>query len=526
MTSKSFTIGNKRFSYSKSTVSIAIAIFVAAVVIVRFYRITSNDFVFYDEGMYLGYNRAFLELVAANPPKNLQEYFIITGLIFKTALTTAKALWFYLLNLRVFVTGPEGYYVARLISAIAGIGVVGLSFMFARRYFKSTPVAVLTAIFLSILPSHVFYSRLGMQESFSGLLFLAGLYLFVFSKRGLSARLAWAALLMAAVYFTNYRMIVAPILIAIAQIWMDQSAKQKIDWQKLAVFGGIFAGMIIGIGLLDGGVNLYVNFGWMFHQAGESQAYRQGVNFLSFPYYVFDLEHPLFAIAFFANLALVAGRRTQFQLPFILTIAHMVLFSFAAEKGVRYLCVVLPLLAMSAAYALVYSYKKYVKFQGAVAIAIGLIVAGFLYKSIEIARFKTDYNAAIESILAKNPQAKIISTQPLVESLFLPNEKSIVALPKEPAQFAALIKQGYRYLVLDPQAYISWTDTQERFSRPLLSYVEFVRAKVSPVAEFKHMNKALLERFVLDHNQSLPRSLEFIRTSTDEGQIYIYDLNS
>src|SRR3989338_6960800 len=109
-------------------------LFIAGVLL-RLYHITANEFLFYDEGMYLGYNRAFLDLVAANPPKNINEFSIILGLMFTTALTTAKALWFFILNLRVFFTGTEGWYFARIISALAGFATIALTYVWAKRYY-------------------------------------------------------------------------------------------------------------------------------------------------------------------------------------------------------------------------------------------------------------------------------------------------------------------------------------------------------------------------------------------------------
>ncbi len=117
--------------------------------------------------------------MANNPAHDLNELGIILSLMFKTALTTAKALWFFILNFRVFILGPQAWFFARWISAFSGLATVVLLYFWAGRYFKSQRIALLSALILLILPSHVFYSRLGMQEALSTLLFLSAIYLYM-----------------------------------------------------------------------------------------------------------------------------------------------------------------------------------------------------------------------------------------------------------------------------------------------------------------------------------------------------------
>ena len=52
-----------------------IAVLIVAALFLRLDHITDNQFLFYDEGMYLGYNRNILNLIASNPPKDLSEFF-------------------------------------------------------------------------------------------------------------------------------------------------------------------------------------------------------------------------------------------------------------------------------------------------------------------------------------------------------------------------------------------------------------------------------------------------------------------
>ncbi len=492
-------------------------------VFLRLWHITANQFLFYDEGMYLGYNRHFLNLVAANPPKDLNELFIILALMIKAALGTAKSLWFFLLNLRVFILGPQAWYFARIISAMAGIATIILTYIFAYRYSQSHKISILSAVFLSLLPSHVFYSTLGMQESLSALLFLTALYLYLFFKP-LNWRTILAAVLLCCLFLTNYRMIVAPIFIVAIEVFETFRKREAIDWRKLFVCIGVFGGLVFVIGSLYGGINRYVTFGWMFHQAQEARGEINLISFLSYPYYVFALEGVLFALIFWANIYLVIQKQWPKVLPFILVLIQMGMFSFAAEKGARYLCVVLPFMAIAAAVAVDYfldlPYKRY---------CMGLMVLSCVFMAIQswkIVNSTTDYANAVRLILAHDPKAKILSTQPLTEQLFVENEDDIKECPKNLQGVIDDYQQGYHYLILDPQAYVSWTKDTQRFSPPLIDFLEFIHADVPPLAVLRHLNAVLLERFVLDHNQNLSQSIKFLNSAPRQGYglIRIYNL--
>jgi hypothetical protein len=510
----------------KAFLPAAIGLVIIAGLLVRFYHISDNQFLFYDEGMYLGYNRMFLDLVANNPAHDLKELGIILSVMFKTALSTAKALWFFILNLRVFVFGGQSWYFARWVSAASGLGSVVLLYFWSRRYFQSRRAAALSALLLLILPSHVFYSRLGMQESLSTLLFLGAVYLYMLEDR-VRWQLFASSFLLACVYFTNYRMIIAPVFMAFIECFETFLCQKTFYWRKMTVCFGLFYALVIFVGCLYGGVNLHVTTAWMFHQARDAEGHFRLVNFFSYPYYVFALEGFFFACLFWGNIVLIKLRDYPKLLPFGLVILQMLIFSFAAEKGARYLCVVLPFMAAAAAAVLDKCWQT-ARAQIWILTAGSLTCAGMLFLSASIAASGTDYESAVKFITAHDPQAVIVATQPLVEGLFLPGDSRMAACPNDLASLVELYKKGARYLVLDPQAYVSWTSDGRRFSPPLKDFLEFSLQKVRPLAVFPHLNKILLTRFVLDHNEQLSDSLTFLSRAPSEGfgRIRVYDLNS
>lgn len=487
----------------------------------RLYRITSNDLLFYDEGMYLGYNRAFLNLVANNPPQNLNDLWIIIGLMWKAALATPKALWFFLVNLRVFVSGAEGYYYARILSAACGIGTVVLTYYWAKQYFKSVNVGVLSAVILLLLPSHVFYSRLGMQESLSGLLFLLGLYCFLSIKNRPNLSAVLSALFLFLVFLTNYRMVVAPAFLLLMEAQEAWAGKRRFDYKKIVIFGVVYLCGFVILGILENGINLKVNAAWMLNQAGESMGYRQWYNFLSFPYYLFKLENVIFGVLFFLGCYVCWQKKEYGPLPLLIVLLQMFLFSFAAEKGARYLCAVLPFAAMTVAATVDDIYKRSVK----MFVVILVLMLGWFYFSLSgIVFSSTAYERALQWIKSRDANAKIIATQPVVEKLFVSRELDITAMPKTLEETAMLVKDGYRYLLIDPQLYISWTQDTKRFSLSELDFIARLRTQAPLLAVVPHLNSAMLERFVLDHNQDLLISIRFLRNANNKGNIFIYDL--
>jgi len=493
----------------------------------RFIHIAQNDFIFYDEGMYLEHNRELLDKIAAFPPKDFAEFLAIQKILFYTALMTAKWLWFYISNLRVFAGGPEMFYFTRIVSALCGVLTVFLAYIFARRYFKSRETAVLAAAILAVLPSHVFYSRLGMQESLSTLCLLAGMY-FYFSTRAFGFRTIAAAILFSAVFFTNYRMIVLPVLLIAAEGMSSLGEKKSIHWTRLGGALLVFAGIVFWIGSLNNGSNRYITFAWMSHQAADAPQQWHLINIFSYPYGIFSLEGALFALALLLNVYWIYRREWAKVLPFTLVIVQMGIFTLAAEKGARYLCVVLPFAAMAAAAAfneLVLNHERVKRLRWAPILLCALFIFSMAEKSWALAQSNSSgYRSALNFIQARDPQAKFLTTQPVVVGLFLPKGDAQPA-PKTVRDLIIFYAQGYRYLMIDPQAYVSWTANGARFTPALADYLEFVRDHMKPLYVADHLNHTVLQRFVLDHNENLMNSVRFLNIRTrDFGAVYVYDL--
>lgn len=494
--------------------------------LLRFFEIAQNSFIFYDEGMYLSHNRELLLKIDQFPAKDTNEFIAILRILFLTALATAKWLWFFVSNLRVFVDGPDMYFFNRIISAVCGVLTVWLTYLFTRRLYRESQLAILSAALLAVLPSHVFYSRLAMQESFSAMFLLFGMFLYSL-RREVSVLLIVCALAFSAVYFTNYRMIILPVLLGVVELFQSLAEKRLFAWKKYGLTVTVFLAVIIGVGLINNASNLSITTAWMGRQAELASGGFQLIDILSYPYSIFRLDGVLFGSFLTLSIFWLVVRDWQKFFPAALVLTQMLIFTFASEKGARYLCVVLPFAAIAVALGLQHFLIDNFRFKKwAPVLLCALVFFSLAFKSVSLVSTPRGYERAVRSIRENDPQAKILSTQPLVMNLWTSASNDVLPAPKNVHELFSLYAQGYKYLVLDPQAYVSWTNSGQRFTEPLADYLGFISAQMPVAAKFSHLNPALMERFVFDHNESLVNSIRFLnRKYEDSGAVYVYDLS-
>ena len=143
-----------------------------------------------------------------------------------------------------------------------------------------------------------------------------------------------------------------------------------------------------------------------------------------------------------------------------------------------------------------------------------------------IIKFTTDYETSMQYVRKTMSEVKILSTQSEVQGLFAKNTKDVVKPPLNYQDLSNYIQAGYKYLILDPQSFVSLTESGRRFTFPLAGYLGFIDKVVKPIQEYPHFSPALLKRFVFDHNESLSQSIKFLHQNQDGklGKLKIYDL--
>ncbi len=494
-------------------------------ILLRFYHLRQSGFFFYDEAFYLRHNLPTLEFIDHHHPVTFSDRLIALQFYFHSALASGKSLWFMAMDSRYLWGGLYDWAFPKVLAACFGVLSLPLAYLFSRRYYGSKDIALFSTALMAILPSMVFYSRIGLQEAMSVCLVLGGFYVYLF-HRGLRWQTVVAGILLSAAFFANYRLIVLPALVFCLEMWEGKVLKKGIDWRKFVWFTLVFFSGVVLVGNLMDAANTTVIFAWVFHQEDMAGGSFAWVNLLSYPSYLFLLETFLFAGTFFAGFWFFFKRGRAFALPFVLVMAQMVIFSLPSEKGARYLCVMLPFAIMSVAYLLVSvsALLKGVYRQWLLAFVV-MMGALMLFKSVEIVRAHSDYERSVAFIEQHVPGAKIISTQDQVQGLYVRPYSRVVPAPARFDKLVPLYEKGYHYLVIDPQVYVGLT-TGVRFKTDLRDYLEFVDKNMTPVKTFPHMNHAMLERFVCEHSENLIQSIRFLYDSDVErmSSIRIYDM--
>ncbi len=494
-------------------------------VILRFYQLSSSGFFFYDEGLYLTYNLMPLELIRMSPPEGLSASLNALAFYLKTALSSGKAFWFFIIDLRFFFGGVHQWVFAKYAAAILGAVTIPLVYVVAKRIYGSRVIALLSVMIFSLLPGAVFYSRIALQEAFSIFLVLSGVHFYLRADD----RKRWIVLsgvLLASAFFSNYRLIMLPVLVASMEAWLSFSGQRSFSTKKFLIFLGSFLVIVFFIGLSFNAANFKWVAAWAFRQSADASVRFSIFNFLSYPFYFFRLETFFFGSFFFASTWLFWKKERLTMLSFILVAVQMFIFSLPGEKGARYIAVVLPFASMSVAFFLVYLWRMFEQKRRAVLVFGALIMFLLMTeRSFQLAQASSDHQKAVEYLQSKGTDVKFMSSQHLVDILYVRRLNDVKTVPQSFEKFVEEYNNGARYLVLDPQSYVTLSQ-EYKFNVRLKDYLSFIDERATPIQVFPHMNDAVFERFVLEHSEQLFQSIGFLSQPRQEyfASIRIYDL--
>ena len=190
---------------------------------------------------------------------------------------------------------------------------------------------------------------------------------------------------------------------------------------------------------------------------------------------------------------------------------------------------VLPFAAMLVSHLIFYLWKKTEDkvFQGALLIGTILMMTVMIHKSLLLVESHSDYRASVEFLRHNDPEAKILSSQNYVQNLYVEKERDVMAVPPGFPNLLSYYKQGYHYLIICPQAYLSMTEDNQHFSLRLRGYLDFIATRFKPQKVYPHFSSVLLERFVYEQSENLVRSTRFLDAAQERklGELRVYDLS-
>ena len=236
-------------------------------------------------------------------------------------------------------------------------------------------------------------------------------------------------------------------------------------------------------------------------------------------------------LSYFHGYSIYFVFKKDFRLyfPFAVALLQMAIFTLASEKGARYIGVVLPFMAMAVSWAISQFWQRSSdRIYRIVIVGVVLLMSGMMVqKSFLLANSRSDYRSSAEYLYRLNPQVKFLSSQNYVQNLYQNNRGDVREVPSSLELLIRDYHSGYRYLILCPQAYISMTESKERFDPQLSGYLAFIVSRFAPKKIYPNFNHALLERFVLEHNENLLRSVRFLENADVKyyGVLRVYDLS-
>lgn len=496
-------------------------------IFLRIYNLWGSGFFFYDEGLYLNHNLPALEMIRKYQPQGGEDNWRAFLFYLKMALGSGKSLWFLIIDSRFLWGGIHAWGFAKIAACFFGLLLLLLTYFFSKKFYGSRDVAFLSVAIVSLLPGAVFYSRIALQEALSMVLVLGGFYVYLFARRW-GWRSALSGVILAAAFFSNYRLLMLPVLVLASEIWMAFSEKRAFSIRQYVWFCVAFFSCVVVVGSALDAVNMRVVFSWVFHQEQMASQQFSWVNLLSYPYYFFRLETWPFAVSILGAMAYLLWRQKWLLcLPVVLVLVQMGIFSLTSEKGARYIAVILPFAGMSVAYLFISLWNE---FRGGMryvpvlfAIVLFILMAG---KSWDLAQASSAHEKAVRELLLKDPGARMFSSQELVDVLYVQDKADVQAIPRDFQKLSEGFSDGFRYLILDPQAYVTQT-RGAKFTAELRDYLNFFDRLQVPARTYPHMNRAFLDRFVLEHSEYLPQSVRFINDpdAVKFSSLRVYDLS-
>ncbi len=487
--------------------------------VIRFYGLPEQCVVFFDEAhvanrivqLRLSLQKGCLKSLA--PPRYID----------------LKMLWILMIAaLRIFI--PSCFLAGKYLSACCGLATIAAVYFFAKSFYRSHAVGLLSAFLLAVSSYHVFYCRLILPDAgaiFFVLLSVYGYYEGI--KKGLFYQLA-AGLSFGCAFLIHYRTASVLLLIIMMEGYYWRPGKNFFLKMlgRLALFGlsACFVWALFEMCLYAFTDISY--FGLLRYYAQRYSSWHfDPWAFYAYGYFLSSYDGILIGVLILLSLFFLRGRYPTF-LFVVFILIQLGLSSVAVFKFPRVISPALPFLSITAVAAF-FNMLETVRSPRGKKICIiffGLTLMAGGYKTFrEVSLWQGGIRKAADWLGQYAPESGILATNHVMLSGYTAHRPLILLDDQKEEQLADYLRQGIRFVITDPHKLILAQQAISEGKRPstLISYVE---GTCPPQASFRAFNDRLFERVMQEHAYpSLRKTLRFWRhVDPRENQIRIYDL--
>lgn len=495
----------------------------------RFYGLRKQGFVFFDEGALFSRAAEWKTFLSqARPVQGAALHYV-----------DSKICWvLFLALLQTFF--PKALFAPQYASALVGILSILVTCLFASRFYRSREIGILSAAFLGCSSYHAFYSRLALPESAAIFLVMLSSYFYFKSIHHKRYDAMVAGVFFGLAFLTvRFRVVLLPVFVLFLELHMRFLHREVYRADRFRYFLFILsAASIVAFGLgalwslsFQGiGVDSYISL--LKEGMGRHQLFRTDVfSFLTYPFFIYKFDGSGYLLLLMLSLLFLDRKPHLTFFPAAVVATQIIFSSLIDEKAARSISVVLPFMSMlcgATAFNIYNSWGTNHFKRTALVIAGLLVFVPAVRNSLGILKFKSDMREAVAFVQRRDSQARIISTDQPVTLSYASGVK-VHQLTQERRQDLELLSAaGYKYILIDPLKFIANTKSKIWGDAHLTDLLESVEGRCSPVAVFDHFPRALLERFLFEHNViSLKRTLHLLgEMNADSGKIKVYEVDS
>ncbi|MBU2600444.1 glycosyltransferase family 39 protein [bacterium] len=442
-----------------------------------------------------------------------------------------------------FTAGVKDY-TSSLMSAFFGLATIFLIYLLGKSLYSSQ-VGVLTAFLLSISGYHLLYSRQGIGEINTLFFFVLAttLYLQSIKDKYFSLwYLALSGLFIGIAYSCNYRWILMPMFFFLYELYFFYRKRPYFSTENLKRFLTLSIAMILPLAIYElfyhlvliifRRANVIFSFRTYFELLFDN-FYRFGgsasfniYDFISYPYYLYKLEGIIICLLLIYGVFKLI--KSYQPLHFIILspfLISLIFFGFYSADFPRFFVIALPSIFLIIAKSLEDLIKSSTSRKKKILILILILIGIF---SVPKIRNILSLNSGLREsfkFLESLKDLKHITTHEQVSLFYVKDPKLVkdIRSIKNLANLKDLYGEGYHYLLVDTQKYITKFPHFPLESSPLLVKIE---SKIKPILVIKE-NRGLYFQYWFEHCVvSFSKTLAFFKNvdKKEVSEVRIYHL--